>query len=112
MVTSDAYRLFEVYSTLDEACAQEGALPARAYAQVARFIDDMRFANPTSEFLALAERILVTMHRLQIALRNTSDNSDALEWRNGLKNMCDEWLGACPLCRGIPAPQPDIAAAA
>jgi hypothetical protein len=112
METSDAYRLFEVYSTLDEACAQEGALPARAYAQLARFIDDMRFANPASEFLALAERILVMMHRMQIALRNTSDNSDALEWRSALKKMCDEWLGACPLCRGIPAPGPDVRAAA
>ena len=93
----DPDRLFGIYLALDEAYLHEAVPSLKIYAQVAELIDHIRSSNPASEFLPLAESILVTMHRLQPALTGKVECSDEDKSRRRLKKMCDAWLRACPL---------------
>ncbi|MBV1687733.1 hypothetical protein KRR38_08610 [Novosphingobium sp. G106] len=97
MMAEGPDRLFEIYLALDDAYLHDAAPSLRTYTLLADFIDHTRLNNPASEFLPLAGRILVTLHRLQRALGNEVAGVIMDGSRHRLKKLCDEWLRACPL---------------
>ena len=97
MLVGDADWLSEVYSTLDDACSCARELPQSAFTQMACFIDDMRFSNPASDLLAVAQSTSIAMHRLQTAVATNAASSAVIHARTSLKKACDEWIRACPL---------------
>ncbi|HEX7930456.1 MAG TPA: hypothetical protein VF470_06085 [Sphingomicrobium sp.] len=98
-------RLFEIYLSLDDAYLRDAMPSLRTYAQIGELIDDLRSSDPFSEFLTLAEGLLVTIHRLQPALGGGPDCSHLQKTRYQLKQLCDEWLRACPLAAATWPPE-------
>lgn len=105
MTLHDPDRLFEIYLALDDAWLRDAMPSLRTYAQIGDLIDELRASDPASEFLPLAECLLVTIHRLQPALGSGAACSHLEEARHRLKKLCDQWLRACPLVAATYSPE-------
>lgn len=73
MKLQDRDRLFKIYLALDDAYLRDATPSLKTYARIGELIDDLRSADPVSQFLSLAEGLLVTLHRLQPAIGGEAD---------------------------------------
>jgi len=87
----EAQWLSDVYSTVDEACVGDGALPPGAIGRLARLADAVRTSPAEQHYIKRVDDMLVAMHRLRSAM---SDKSIRAE----LRTMRDEWIKTAPMC--------------
>ena len=86
----EAQWLSDVYSTVDDACVGEGALPPGAIGRLARLVDSARTSSENRHYIERADDMLVTMHRLRTAITDQSLRAE-------LRTMRDDWIKTAPM---------------
>lgn len=92
--------LANVYQAVDGVLARgEGAGPPGAAGRLHRAIDALKAQAPDDAFVARAEEISVTVHRLQAALCDPGRDTVERRLRTELGLLGREWIEATPLFR-------------
>lgn len=89
--------LSDIYSTVDDACACEGALPPGAIGRLSRLVDAARMIPADRTFIKRADDMLLVMHHLRSSLTRRASRADVAEIRMELRSMRDEWIRTAPI---------------
>jgi hypothetical protein len=87
-----------VYETVDAVLdGPEGNVPPGTAGRLHRAIDALKAASPDDHYVARAEAMSLTVHRLEWALLDRRDGAAAQSLREQLRLMGREWIEATPL---------------
>jgi hypothetical protein len=84
-----------VYETVD--AVLEGDVPPGTASRLHRAIDALKAESPDDDYVARAEAMSLTLHRLQSALLNRRDELTQRSLRQQLRTLSREWIEATPL---------------
>lgn len=90
--------LSNIYSTVDDVCASDRALPPGAFNKLARLTDSARYNPASRDYVKRAEDMLIMMHRLRSALRDYAGQSGVRELKIKLGAMRDDWIRSLTIC--------------
>jgi hypothetical protein len=86
-----------VYETVDAVAETEGNVPPGTAVRLHRAIDALKAVAPEDDYIARAEAMSVTVHRLEWALLGSQDDTTARALRQQLMVLGREWIEAIPL---------------
>lgn len=87
-----------VYETVDAVLdGPDGNVPPGTAGRLHRAIDALKTASPDNHYVARAEAMSLTVHRLEWALLDRRDGAAAQSLREQLRLMGREWIEATPL---------------
>jgi hypothetical protein len=94
--TNQTSAYMSVYEVVEELCSGH-SVPAGLTGTMFSALDRLRAAQAPRSDVALAERISVTMHRLEWAIRS-GDTGEQSRLRAELQGLGSDWLDT-PICR-------------